>query len=680
MTAFQEIMAEHRVVRKPALDRLGEGVDIVDPLADERALAEEVLVHVRDRPGVRIDTRLTRKQARIPRSVGTGQGNAHSRLQQAVPAPDDARRMVGRSIQRMRQGSDQLVGAVHGQLGVGVQRDHMLDARQHAEISDDLAEALDRIAGFVLAAQGAIEIRELSALALVAHPHAFARIPAPRPVEQEEDACSVAGGMLLVEGFDRGARVRDQCRIPGHVLGRGVGKVGDQCEIDVGLAIGDVAHLKAIGQSVDRVCAREHARHHHHGLMVGGDPRGEIQARQLSRSDEHPHRDIDHGDDRLRADDCREHAGDRGPHRTQAVFRDLPGDEFGDRERPQHDRTEVDRQGMTAHEPAQASSECRAGTNAPLQLGESFIHQIMTDVPFAHVSVVDDALVRQPDRQRGDLLLGSCAALGQALDDMPIMVARGEIHVAVDVGRIAAQGMVHNAVALDEFAPVGRGEESQASDGVADRDLVGRLALVFGLDQSFDRLAAFAQPLLDPVHHQGQRLMAPLDAPRKLSDEGWGQRIARLREVRQGDDQLCRLVLCEFEQSIRPRIGAIAFAPTGGDDRTDAPEILDQRESEHDGNRPQLSQLQRYSRLVGGDRSTQADDIDTAVDMDDQFIRQGVDAREPGQGPVRQLGQLPAVGAREMPAGEADLLFDEVKIVQEPFGRWSDASALRDGG
>ena len=53
--ALEEIVAEQRVVRNPAVERRLEGVDVVDALAGIGALAEQVLIDVGDGGGVRID-------------------------------------------------------------------------------------------------------------------------------------------------------------------------------------------------------------------------------------------------------------------------------------------------------------------------------------------------------------------------------------------------------------------------------------------------------------------------------------------------------------------------------------------------------------------------------------------------------------------------------------------------
>ena len=67
--------------------------------------------------------------------------------------------------------------------------------------------------------------------------------------------------------------------------------------------------------------------------------------------------------------------------------------------------------------------------------------------------------------------------------------------------------------------------------------------------------------------------------------------------------------------------------------------------------------------------------IDLRIHMRDQFEHDVVNARQSGGRTVQEAGQLPAVAARQMPPGHLDLLFDQVEIVEQPFGGGSDAAA-----
>ena len=54
--AFEQVVRQQRVLGHAALERGHERIDVVEALAGEDAFAEHVLIHVRHRGGVRIDT------------------------------------------------------------------------------------------------------------------------------------------------------------------------------------------------------------------------------------------------------------------------------------------------------------------------------------------------------------------------------------------------------------------------------------------------------------------------------------------------------------------------------------------------------------------------------------------------------------------------------------------------
>ena len=74
--------------------------------------------------------------------------------------------------------SDELTGGFAGKLGVGVERDDILDGRQDGRLPHDLGKAFARAAP-----QQGVKLRELSPLAFVTHPQAFSGVPAARAVQ-----------------------------------------------------------------------------------------------------------------------------------------------------------------------------------------------------------------------------------------------------------------------------------------------------------------------------------------------------------------------------------------------------------------------------------------------------------------------------------------------------------------
>ena len=150
-------------------------------------------------------------------------------------------------------------------------------------------------------------------------------------------------------------------------------------------------------------------------------------------------------------------------------------------------------------------------------------------------------LVRHLDALAGNFAFGQGALLGQLFDDVPVAVAGCEIHVAVYVVRIFAQLLVDGTRRFNEFTPIHGAEQAQAANAVADRHLVGRLALGFRLDQLLDGLAGFGQALLDPGERQGQCRTVPLQAARQFGDEGIDQRRIGPCHVGNDQDKVCLL-------------------------------------------------------------------------------------------------------------------------------------------
>ncbi len=102
-------MAEDAVLGEAPTQGLLEGIDVVDALADERTLAEHVLIDIGNDTRVRVDARLPAIKTRIARAVRPRQADRHRRLQDAVAFNDPLQgRVVAGTIQRVRHGTDKL--------------------------------------------------------------------------------------------------------------------------------------------------------------------------------------------------------------------------------------------------------------------------------------------------------------------------------------------------------------------------------------------------------------------------------------------------------------------------------------------------------------------------------------------------------------------------------------------
>ena len=106
---LQKIVAEYPILGEAPSKGLLECIDVVDPLADERAFAEHVLVDIRDGTRVRVYAGLTPVKPRVARAVRPRQAHGNARLQDAVALGDPLLRfVVPGAIQRVRHGGDKL--------------------------------------------------------------------------------------------------------------------------------------------------------------------------------------------------------------------------------------------------------------------------------------------------------------------------------------------------------------------------------------------------------------------------------------------------------------------------------------------------------------------------------------------------------------------------------------------
>ncbi len=277
-----------------------------------------------------------------------------------------------------------------------------------------------------------------------------------------------------------------------------------------------------------------------------------------------------------------------------------------------------------------------------------------------------EGLARHVELRRG-------AALRDLLDRVPVAVAAGEVHRGIH--GILAQRTLDHAHGLDELAPVGRPQQAQAADAVAHRHLVGGLLLGLGLHQLLDGRPGFGKPLLDPGERQRERGALPLQPARQLGDERAHHRRVRARHVGNHQHQALRIIRGDRQHLVGPGAGAGALGGGRGEARRYAPQILEQREAQHDRDRPELAELERRNRLVGRHEAAQAFEVHAAIAVRDGLERDVVHARQARGRTLQQARQLAAVGARQVPLGGADLLFDQVEVIEQPLAGWRDALA-----
>ncbi|MNK91975.1 hypothetical protein D3C87_1120930 [compost metagenome] len=268
-------MAQDPVVRKAVLQCRFEGVHVVDTLADEGPLLEDVLVNVRDCVGIGIDARIAAIEACIRRRCQVGQAHRHPGLQDAVAAGYPARRRVElRLIERMGHRADQLPGGFPRQVGVGVQRDDVPDAGERRQVAHHAGKRVR-----ALAAEQAVQIGQLSSFSFVGHPDPFLFVPVAGAVAEVERAASQPP-ILLVQGLDLRLGALQQQGVGRQMLRRRVREIRQQAEAQVVPGIRQEADLQRFGERVRVIQVDQHRGDGDQAAGIVGDALGVIHARQ----------------------------------------------------------------------------------------------------------------------------------------------------------------------------------------------------------------------------------------------------------------------------------------------------------------------------------------------------------------------------------------------------------------
>ena len=202
--AFDEVVREEGVARESAVEDLVEDRDLVDAFAGEDALAEEVLVDVGDGARVDIEAGLAGVEGGEARARGGGDADTDAGLQDAVAEGDDAElRIDDGLVERVGHGADHAGGGAAGELRVGVEGDDEADG-----VEDFGGAALSGEA-VVVAEDELVEVEELAALALPAHPRALAGVEGAVAMEEEKGTAALAG-VLAVEVVGEGEGEGDE--------------------------------------------------------------------------------------------------------------------------------------------------------------------------------------------------------------------------------------------------------------------------------------------------------------------------------------------------------------------------------------------------------------------------------------------------------------------------------------
>ncbi len=140
-----------------------------------------------------------------------------------------------------------------------------------------------------------------------------------------------------------------------------------------------------------------------------------------------------------------------------------------------------------------------------------------------------------------------------------------------------------------------------------------------------------------------------------------------------------RLAPASAQQTVGDRIGLLACCAAEHNALGEAPQILDEHDPQRDRDCPELANGQRLDILVGTNKALQHLEVEAAVGVGDEGPGHTEHAGIACERPVGELRQLPVIAGGEIGADLADLLFDDMKIVDQPFGCGCDRVTGVDG-
>ena len=460
--AFEQIVAEHGVFRHPPGQRRHEAVDFIDALASERSFTQQVLVEIGRCRRIGIDSRRPSRQSfkrrlAAPHRQRHGNARLHDAIARDHPPQGD---IEARAVQRVRHLADHLLRRAKRQLRIGIEGDDIANARGHHRRS--AIRILER--GVGCAAQQSVELVQLAALALPAHPAAFSRIELPAAVKKHEARRTTLEGVARIKGIYGGTGTLEPLILAGKGFAVGIGKIGQQCIKNRILACRQVMDLKVADRLANPHIGAQQHRNDHQRPQLRADATLKRQRGDDSGRQQRCHHAIDH---RRCCLDGQNHQG--GEHRQRQPRRQHGFAQTGERhQRQQHRHQRYQRNiELDAAFPdlaGQPGFNRRHIANVVFECGTTAADQVESRILVG--TVVAHARAGQPDRPRRHGILGIIRAARQLLQRVAVEIARREIHR----GKIAAaaQHPINKAQRFNHLAPIGLGDGAHGDDDIAD--------------------------------------------------------------------------------------------------------------------------------------------------------------------------------------------------------------------
>ena len=267
-----------------------------------------------------------------------------------------------------------------------------------------------------------------------------------------------------------------------------------------------------------------------------------------------------------------------------------------------------------------------------------------------------------------DAELGLTRTPRQALDVVAVVVARALVHQGVHAGRVLAERLLDGRERLHERRPVDLDAGAQGEHRVGDGHLPLRLALGLEPLDVVERDAPRSEPLLEPFQRGGVAA-ACLQVGRQGVHEGVGERRALAGHLGQVANHLRRIGAPSLGDPTGPLGRGVAVGEGLAHGTGEGGHALGEDDALQDGQRPQLGQREELDLLVALHEGLEVVGVGGVVREVGEGLREFVDPRQPAVRSAPKLGEDPVVRPRERRLGLAELVADDVEVVQQPLGR-----------
>ena len=237
VSAFNQVMAQQPLFRKPPGQHSTEGAHIIDPLAMVGAFTGEILIDVGNGLGVWINSDRVCEESAERRAARARQGRAHARLDDGVRAGQDpACGIEARLVERVCQGLDHPAGSAKRELCVAVQRDdepHIGQMIRVADVNQTIGIFRPR------SIDQTIEFFHLPPFAFPTDEFLLGFTPGAVPMEKEETLTPIP----MVESFEALGRRLEQSFVVLAMRLIRIGVVREEAEEEVAFFVGQVPDL-----------------------------------------------------------------------------------------------------------------------------------------------------------------------------------------------------------------------------------------------------------------------------------------------------------------------------------------------------------------------------------------------------------------------------------------------------